>query len=249
MPRYKLTVEYIGTNFSGWQKQKNSYSVQEAIEKAANKLLQQKINLVVAGRTDAGVHAEGQVAHFDIKNKFCSRKIQLGINFHLMDQKFGKDISVKKAIKVNNNFNARFSAKKKLYQYLIFNSIYRSPILYDKSWWVCKRLDYEKMFEASQNLIGSHDFSSFRAKGCQASSPLRTIENIKILKEKNIIKLNFLAKSFLYNQVRIMVGTLRDVGIGLLSAEDVIKILNRKNRKYAGITAPSKGLTLKRVSY
>jgi Pseudouridylate synthase len=164
MPRYKLTVEYLGTNFSGWQKQKNSYSVQEAIEKAANKLLQQKINLVVAGRTDAGVHAEGQVAHFDIKNEFCSRKIQLGINFHLMTQKFGKDISVKKAIKVNNNFNARFSAKKKLYQYLILNSIYRSPILYDKSWWVRKRLDYEKMFEASQNLIGSHDFSSFRAK-------------------------------------------------------------------------------------
>ena len=249
MPRYKLTVEYLGTNFSGWQKQKNSYSVQEAIEKAANKLLQQKINLVVAGRTDAGVHAEGQVAHFDIKNEFCSRKIQLGINFHLMNQRFGKDISVKKAIKVNNDFNARFSAKKKLYQYLIFNSVYRSPILYDKSWWIRTRLDHVKMFKASQNLIGSHDFSSFRAKGCQASSPIRNIENIKISKEKNIIKLNFIAKSFLYNQVRIIVGTLRDVGKGLLSAEDIIKTLNRKDRKYAGITAPSKGLTLKRVSY
>tara|TARA_B100000029_G_C17516771_1_gene938411 strand:- start:500 stop:1249 length:750 start_codon:yes stop_codon:yes gene_type:complete len=249
MPRYKLKIEYLGTNFSGWQKQKNSYSVQEAIEKAAYTLLQQKINLVVAGRTDAGVHAEGQVAHFDIENEFCSRKIQLGINFHLMNQRFGKDISVKKAIKVSNNFNARFSAKKKLYQYLIFNSVYRSPILYEKSWWVRKRLDHEKMLKASQNLIGSHDFSSFRAKGCQASSPFRTIEKIKISKEKNIIKLNFLAKSFLYNQVRIMTGTLRDVGIGLLSSEDVIKILNRKNRKCAGITAPSKGLTLKRVSY
>ena len=249
MPRYKLTVEYLGTNFSGWQKQKNSYSVQEAIELASKKLFQEKINLVVAGRTDAGVHAEGQVAHFDLTKDFCSRKILLGINFHLMSLKFGQDISIKKIVKVNSKFSARFSAKKKFYQYLILNSTCRSPILSKNSWWVRNKLDFESMVKASKCLVGSHDFSSFRSKGCQSKSPLRTIESIKVYKEKNIIKFNFIAKSFLYNQVRIIVGTLKDVGAGLYSREDVINILYKKNRKYAGCTAPPQGLTLKRVSY
>ena len=140
MPRYKITVEYLGTNFCGWQKQKTVTSIQEAIEKSATKLLQQEISLVVAGRTDAGVHAEGQVAHLDVKNVFCSRKMQLGINFHLLNEKFGRDISIKKVVKVNSKFNARFSAKKKLYQYLIFNSFYRSPLFQNKSWWVRKAI-------------------------------------------------------------------------------------------------------------
>ena len=249
MPRYKLILEYIGTNFSGWQKQKNSYSVQEAVEKAAIKLLQQKIDLVVAGRTDAGVHAEGQVAHLDVDKIFCPRKMHLGINFHLLNEKYGKEISVRKITKVNTKFSARFSAKKKLYQYLIFNSTYRSAILYNKSWWIRSNLNLEKMIEGSKYLIGSHNFSSFRAKGCQAYSPLRTIDNIKIFKEKNIIKLNFLAKSFLYNQVRIMVGTLKDIGTKKIPPDEIKYIIEKKNRKHAGITAPSKGLTLKRVTY
>ena len=249
MPRYKLTVEYIGTNFSGWQKQKNSYSVQEALEKSASKLLQQKIDLVVAGRTDAGVHAEGQVAHLDLKKAFCSRKMQLGINFHLLSEKFGRDISIKKVIKVGPTFNARFSAKKKLYQYLIFNSYYRSAILQDKSWWVRKEIDFKKIKKASNYFLGNHNFSSFRAKGCQAKSPIRTIENIKIVKEKNLIKINILAKSFLYNQIRIMVGTLMEIGTTEKEPIEVVRILNLKNRKYAGITAPPEGLTLKKISY
>ena len=249
MPRYKLILEYLGTNFSGWQKQKNSCSIQETLEMAAYDLLQEKINLVVAGRTDSGVHAEGQVAHFDLQKKFCCRKIQLGINFHLIRTKFGKDISVKKVTKVNENFNARFSAKKKLYQYLIYNSVYRSPLLYDKSWWVRQRLDCKKMLDASHYLLGSHNFSSFRSKGCQSSSPIKTLENIKVSKYKNIVRLNFVAKSFLYKQVRIMVGTLKDVGTGLTSVEDMKTIINKENRKCAGITAPSKGLILKKVSY
>ncbi len=249
MPRFKLTLEYLGTNFSGWQKQKNSYSVQEAIEKAAKKLLQQKIDLVVAGRTDSGVHAEGQVAHFDIINDFCVRKIHLGLNYHLLNEKHGIDISVKKVIKVKKNFSARFSAKQKLYQYLIFNSDSRSPIYHDKSWWIRRTLNIESMIEGSRYLIGRHDFSSFRAKGCQANSPLRTLEKIKVSKKKNIIKLSFFAKSFLYNQVRIMVGTLRDVGIRSIAPEEVQKILREKNRNIAGITAPAKGLTLRKITY
>lgn len=249
MPRYKIVLEYMGTKFSGWQKQKDQYSIQESVETAAKHLLQQDISLIVAGRTDAGVHAEGQVAHFDIKKEFCSKKIQLGINFYLMSQKFGKDISVKRVKKVNNNFNARFSAKRKLYQYLIFNSTYRSPLLYDKTWWVRKRLDLKKMYLASQLLLGNHDFSAFRAKGCQANSPQRSIEQISISKVNNLIRLNFTAKSFLYNQVRIMVGTLKNVGTDLITVEDIKKILIKKNRKCAGITAPAKGLILKKVSY
>ena len=249
MPRYKLTLEYLGTNFSGWQKQKNSYSIQEAIERASSKLLQQKIDLVVAGRTDAGVHAEGQVAHLDVKKTFCSRKMQLGINFYLLNEKFGKDISIKKVVKVNSDFNARFSAKKKLYQYLIFNCYYRSAILKNKSWWVRKEVDHKKIIEASKYLLGNQNFSSFRAKGCQANSPLRSIDDIKIIKEKNTIKLNFLAKSFLYNQVRIMVGTLKEIGTSSKGPEELEKILKLENRKYAGITAPPEGLTLKKVIY
>ena len=249
MPRYKLTVEYLGTNFSGWQKQKNSYSIQEAIERAARKLLQQKIDLIVAGRTDAGVHAEGQVAHLDIKKTFCCKKMQLGINFHLLNERFGKDISIKKVTKVSSKFNARFSAKKKLYQYLIFNSYYRSAILYDKSWWVRKDIDCKKIIEASNYLLGKHNFSSFRAKGCQANNPVRTIENIKIIKEKSVIKLNFLAKSFLYNQVRIMVGTLKEIGTSNKTPKELDNILKLQDRKCAGVTAPPKGLTLKKVLY
>ena len=249
MTRYKLTLEYIGTNFSGWQRQVNSYSVQEALEKAAKKLLQKKIDLVVAGRTDSGVHAEGQVAHLDLDKPFCERKIHLGINFHLLNEKYGKDISVKKVTKVSKSFNARFSAKKKLYQYLIYNCSYRSAIYHKTSWWIKKKIDLEKIIESSKYLIGSHDFTSFRAKGCQANSTFRTIENIKISKEKKIIKLNFLAKSFLYNQVRIMVGTLNEIGTSSLSPIEIKKILEKKDRKYAGITAPSRGLTLKKVIY
>ena len=122
--------------------------------------------------------------------------MQLGINFHLLNEKFGRDISIKKVTKVNNKFNARFSAKKKLYQYLIFNSYYRSPILHNKSWWVRKEIDINKIIEASKYFLGCHNFSSFRATGCQAQSPTRTIENIKIIKEKNLIEAKFFSKIF-----------------------------------------------------
>ena len=249
MPRYKLTVEYLGTNFSGWQKQKNNHTIQNTIEESAKKLLQQDIKLVVAGRTDAGVHAEGQVAHLDIKNNFCSRKMLLGINFYLLKEKFGKDISIKKVLKVSSKFNARFSAKKKKYQYLIFNSDFRSAHLNNKCWWVRKPINHEKIIDASKYLIGCHNFSSFRAKGCQSNSPIKTMESIKILKNQKIIKINFIAKSFLYNQVRIIVGTLKEIGTSTISPEVINKILDSKNRGSAGVTAPPQGLTLKKVFY
>ncbi|MAK09309.1 MAG: tRNA pseudouridine(38-40) synthase TruA [Rhodobacteraceae bacterium] len=249
MTRYKLIIEYNGTNFIGWQKQKKGYSVQETIEKAAKNLLQNKIILTVAGRTDAGVHAEGQVAHLDIKKNLKIKNIQMGLNFYLSKEKYGKDISIKKVSKVANDFNARFSAKKKIYDYKIYNKEYRSPINAKNTWWVSQKLNIDEMKKAASYLIGKHDFTSFRAAGCQASSPTKTIEKILINKKKNIITITFIARSFLYNQVRIMTGTLKNVGSGLVSNKKFKKILQERNRASAGVTAPAKGLTLMKIIY
>ena len=249
MARYKLTIEYCGEKFIGWQKQKIGYSVQGTIENALKKFLQEDIDLIVAGRTDAGVHAESQVAHLDIKKKINIKNILLGLNFYLSKEKYGKHISIKRVSRVSVDFNARFSAKEKTYNYKIYNKEYRSPINTKNTWWVTQKLNIHNMKEASLYLLGKHDFSSFRASGCQASSPIKTINKIIIKKNKNIISINFVARSFLYNQVRIMVGTLKDVGTGLLKPKCLKKIIEEKNRASAGITAPARGLTLIKISY
>ena len=249
MPRYKLTIEYNGTNFIGWQKQKKGFSIQGTIEKAAKNFLQSEVDLIVAGRTDAGVHAEAQVAHLDIFKKLKIKNILFGLNFYLSKEKFGEDISVKKVNKVDTNFNARFGAKKKTYKYKIYNNESRSPMHAYNTWWVSQKLNIFDMKKASEYLLGNHDFSSFRASGCQSLSPIKTLDKIAIIKKKNIITLTFTARSFLYNQVRIMTGTLKDVGSGLINPEALKKILQKKKRASSGITAPSKGLTLYKVYY
>ena len=249
MPRYKLTIEYNGTNFIGWQKQKKGFSIQGTIEKAAKNFLQSEVDLIVAGRTDAGVHAEAQVAHLDIFKKLKIKNILFGLNFYLSKEKFGEDISIKKVNKVDANFNARFGAKKKTYKYKIYNNESRSPMHAYNTWWVSQKLNIVDMKKASKYLLGNHDFSSFRASGCQALSPVKTLDKIAIIKKKNIITLTFTARSFLYNQVRIMTGTLKDVGSGLIKPEALKKILQKKKRASSGITAPSKGLTLYKVYY
>lgn len=249
MVRYKITIEYLGTNFSGWQKQKNVSSVQETIENAAANVLQEKVILTVAGRTDAGVHAEGQVAHLDAYKKMCSRKVLLGINFYLKNEKNGEDISIKKVEKVNQVFNARFSALNKIYKYKIFNKHFRSPLNQKDSWWVKQKININDMTVAANFLLGKHDFTSFRAVGCQAQSPIKTLSKISIRKNNNIISISFTARSFLYNQVRIMSGTLKDVGTGLVKPVDLKDIIRSKNRSKAGTTAPAKGLTLLKVNY
>ena len=249
MPRYKLTIEYNGTNFIGWQKQKKGFSIQGTIEKAAKNFLQKKVDLTVAGRTDAGVHAEAQVAHLDIFKKLEIRNILFGLNFYLSKEKFGKDISIKKVNKVDANFNARFCSKKKIYKYKIYNNDSRSPIHAYNTWWVSQELNIADMKKASKYLLGNHDFSSFRASGCQALSPVKTLDKIAIIKKKNIITLTFTARSFLYNQVRIMTGTLKDVGSGLINPIALKRILQKKKRTSSGVTAPSKGLTLHKVYY
>ena len=249
MPRYKLTIEYNGTNFIGWQKQKKGFSIQGTIEKAAKNFLQSEVDLTVAGRTDAGVHADAQVAHLDIFKKLKIKNILFGLNFYLSKEKFGEDISIKKVNKVDNNFNARFGAKKKTYKYKIYNNESRSPMHAYNTWWVSQKLNIVDMKKASKYLLGNHDFSSFRASGCQSLSPIKTLDKIAIIKKKNIITLTFTARSFLYNQVRIMTGTLKDVGSGLIKPEALKKILQKKKRASSGITAPSKGLTLYKVYY
>ena len=249
MPRYKLTIEYNGTNFIGWQKQKKGFSIQGTIEKAAKNFLQSEVDLIVAGRTDAGVHAEAQVAHLDIFKKLKIKNILFGLNFYLSKEKFGEDISIKKVNKVDANFNARFGAKKKTYKYKIYNNESRSPMHAYNTWWVSQKLNIVDMKKASKYLLGNHDFSSFRASGCQALSPIKTLDKIAIIKKKNIITLTFTARSFLYNQVRIMTGTLKDVGSGLINPVALKKILQKKKRTSSGITAPSKGLTLYKVYY
>ena len=187
MIRYKIVIEYLGTNFCGWQKQKNVSTVQETIENAAAKILQEKVNLTVAGRTDAGVHAEGQVAHLDCSKNICTSKVLLGINFYLRAEKYGEDISIKKVEKVNEEFNARFSALNKTYKYKIFNKHFSSPLNQKNSWWVKQKLNVKDMMQASNFLLGKHDFTSFRAVGCQAKSPIKTLSKISITKKKNII--------------------------------------------------------------
>ena len=249
MPRYKLTIEYNGTNFIGWQKQKKGFSIQGTIEKAAKNFLQREVDLTVAGRTDAGVHAEAQVAHLDIFKKLKIKNILFGLNFYLSKEKFGQDISIKKVNKVDANFNARFGAKKKTYKYKIYNNESRSPMHAYNTWWVSQKLNIVDMKKASKYLLGNHDFSSFRASGCQALSPVKTLDKIAIIKKKNIITLTFTARSFLYNQVRIMTGTLKDVGSGLINPIALKRILQKKKRTSSGVTAPSKGLTLYKVYY
>ena len=249
MPRYKLTIEYNGTNFIGWQKQKNGFSIQGTIEKAAKNLLQSEVHLTVAGRTDAGVHADAQVAHLDIFKKLKIKNILFGLNFYLSKEKFGEDISIKKVNKVDADFNARFDAKKKTYKYKIYNNESRSPMHAYNTWWVSQKLNIVDMKKASKYLLGNHDFSSFRASGCQSLSPIKTLDKIAIIKKKNIITLTFTARSFLYNQVRIMTGTLKDVGSGLIKPIALKRILQKKKRTSSGVTAPSKGLTLYKVYY
>ena len=249
MPRYKLTIEYNGTNFIGWQKQKKGFSIQGTIEKAAKNFLQTEVNLMVAGRTDAGVHADAQVAHLDIFKKLKIKNILFGLNYYLSKEKFGEDISIKKVNKVDANFNARFGAKKKTYKYKIYNNESRSPMHAYNTWWISQKLNIVDMKKASKYLLGNHDFSSFRASGCQALSPVKTLDKIAIIKKKNIITLTFTARSFLYNQVRIMTGTLKDVGSGLINPIALKRILQKKKRTSSGVTAPSKGLTLYKVYY
>ncbi len=244
MPNYKITVEYDGTNFVGWQQQANGVSVQSSLQDSVFKLSGEKVVVYGAGRTDAGVHAYGQVASFVISKKISTDVIRDGLNQHLRPLM----ISVLKAEEVDNDFHARFSAKKRWYVYKIINR--RSPLTIDanRAWCVHKILDTKKMQNESASFLGKHDLNAFRSAHCQSKSSIRTIDDIIINIKNESIFIEVVAKSFLHSQVRIMVGTLVDIAKGNINTS-ILEIINSKNREVAGQTAPANGLYLKKIAY
>jgi len=246
MHRYNILIEYVGTLFVGWQIQKKGNSVQKTIQSSLSKLLKQKIKLYGSGRTDAGVHALEQSAHFDVKNKIQNiEKLIKSLNFFLNK----KMISVINIKKKNINFHARHSAKERSYIYLIQNRFSPSIINKDRGWHIRKKLDLKLIKKGSKKLIGTHDFTTFRASNCSAKSPVRKINEIAITKSKNIIKLKFKSKSFLKNQVRSMVGCLKYLGEKKWNLKKFEYILKKKDRKMVAPPAPACGLYLEKIIY
>jgi tRNA pseudouridine38-40 synthase len=246
MTRWALLLEYDGTPFVGWQRQDNGLSVQAVLEQAASHLNNgTPVPSIVAGRTDAGVHAEGQVAHIDLPDGFQARTVRDALNFHMKPH----PVVVLKAVTVSADWNARFSANRRAYRYRILNRRARPALLAGRVWHVAIPLDAAAMHEAAQRLLGRHDFTSFRAASCQAKSPLRTLDRLDITRHGDIIELVSEARSFLHHQVRNFAGTLKLVGEGRWSADRVAAALDARDRAAAGPTAPPEGLTLMEVGY
>lgn len=246
MVRYKITVEYDGKNFSGWQRQKHSSnSIQQILEDAIKSFSGEELTIYCGGRTDAGVHALGQVVHFDLKKEHKLYVVRNAINYHLRPL----PICVLSTETTDDEFHARFSAKKRHYLYKIVNRYAPLTLDHNHAWQVCQKLDISKMNKAAKHLIGKHDFSSFRAKDCQVKNPIKTIDNIEILQDGCNINIAISARSFLHNQVRIITGTLVECGRGHLLPEEIPSILKKCKRSAAGTTAPPYGLYLIRIDY
>ncbi len=246
MYRYQILIEYVGTNFIGWQIQSKGKSIQKLIQIKISNLLKQKINLIGSGRTDAGVHAICQSAHFDCKKKIEKLDNFLkSLNYFLNNQL----ISIIKIKKRNLNFHARFSAKQRIYRYVIFNRISKPSIEKDRVWHIRKKLDIKLMKRGAKKLLGVHDFSTFRSSNCSAKSPIKTITSIKIKATKNRIEIIFKSKSFLQHQVRSMVGCLKYLGETKWDLKKFEKIFKSKKRILCAPPAPAHGLFLEKVIY
>lgn len=247
MARYKLTLEYDGTGFAGWQKQKDAPTVQETVESAFAQFLPTAPALTVAGRTDAGVHATGQVAHMDLETDRHSCFSLLSAVNHFLKQE--NRITVLNIEHVPDSFHARFSATKRSYVYKILNR--RAPLTFQRHlvWHVVQPLDLSAMQQASQHLLGAHDFSSFRDSQCQAAHARRTLDRFEIEQHGEEIWCHVSARSFLHHQVRILTGTLVEVGLGKRHPDDIKPLLEQKDRRCAGVTAPAHGLYLTSVDY
>ncbi|MEP3247692.1 MAG: tRNA pseudouridine(38-40) synthase TruA [Sneathiella sp.] len=245
MPRYKVTIEYDGRDLVGWQRQENGPSVQQHIEDAIFKFCGEDIRIQGAGRTDAGVHALGQVATFDLTQEYETRTVMNAVNQHLKPA----PVALLDCTLVDPDFNARFSATGRHYLYRVINR--RAPLTVDEglAWHVKRELDSEAMHDAAQILVGKHDFSSFRAAACQANSPVRTLGRLDVKRFDEEIQVRVSALSFLHNQVRAMVGTLSMVGTGQWKKADVKKALDARDRQKAGPNAPAHGLYLTDVDY
>lgn len=245
MPRYKLILEYDGSAFVGWQRQMNGPSVQAAVEAAIGCFVGHPVTVIGAGRTDAGVHAAGQVAHVDLDRSWPAATIRAATNFHLKPAA----VAVLAAAEADSAFHARFSASARVYCYRILNRAPPPVLERGRVWWLPKPLNADAMAAAARLLVGRHDFSAFRAALCQARSPVKTLDALEVICVGDEIRLEARARSFLHNQVRIIAGTLREVGAGRAAPERVAAALASGRRDLAGPTAPAAGLCLIEVRY
>jgi tRNA pseudouridine38-40 synthase len=245
MPRYKLTLEYDGRPFCGWQVQENGASVQGALEAAALALCGEEVRVHGAGRTDAGVHALGQVAHLDLPKAYRADRVRDALNAYLRPH----PIAVLAAEDVADDFEARFSAVKRHYLYRIINRRADLAVDLGRAWRVARPLDTDAMHAAAQLLVGRHDFTTFRDTECQAKSPVRTLDTLDVVRNGDDIAITTSARSFLHSQVRSMVGSLMWVGEGRWRAADLASALAARDRTACGIVAPPDGLYLMRVDY
>jgi len=245
VPRYFLTLEYDGAGFCGWQKQANGLAVQTVVETAVERLCREPRPVQAAGRTDAGVHALGQVAHVDLPKDYGEGKVQDALNHHLRP----RPVAVLAARRVAADAHARFDAVGRAYLYRIRNR--RPPLTLEagRAWQVPPALDAAAMANAAARLVGRHDFSSFRAVECQAESPVKTLDRLTVRRREDLVEIEAAARSFLHHQVRNIVGTLVLVGKGAWTVADVQAALTAKRRSAAGPTAPAAGLYLTRVDY
>ena len=246
MPNFKLEIEYDGTRFHGWQVQngKETKTIQHVLERVLKKILRQDIKLIVAGRTDSGVHALSQVANFKSSTKIPLKKLRWAINCLLPE-----DIKVTRIQAVSPDFNSRFCAKSKVYRYTILNRKYSSALLANRVYFFHHPLDVGLMRSEAKALLGKHNFKSFQATEARLRNPLRTIKRIKISKEKDFLHIDIEADSFLYNMVRNIAGTLLEIGRGRFPEGSMRKIIQSRNRKLAGPALPAKGLCLIKVKY
>ena len=245
--RYKITIEYDGSDYCGWQQQKDqpNKSIEEILEKAIFLMTQEKVEIVAAGRTDAGVHALAQIAHFDLEKEFEMFRLMMGINNYLRESA----VVVVSCEIAADNFHSRFDAKMRHYCYLITNRKAPLALQKNRAWHVPIFLDIDKMREAANHLVGTHDFSAFCDAECQSNSPIKTVEKITIEKNYDEIVIEISAKSFLHHMVRNIVGTLMWVGSGRVSVMGIKNILASKDRKLSGPNAPACGLYFVGVDY
>jgi tRNA pseudouridine38-40 synthase len=242
--RIAIGIEYDGTGYVGWQRQKSGIGVQERLEEAVAAVANESVEVVCAGRTDAGVHASGQVGHFDTGAERTGRGWLLGINSNLPD-----DINVTWVREVDDDFHARFSAEARTYRYLILNRLVRSALYRKRAWWFHEPLDEAAMHEGGKMLLGEHDFSAFRAAGCQASTATREILSLDVNRNGPWLALTVTANAFLQHMVRNITGTLVKIGSGERPPAWAGQVLESRDRKAGGVAAPAHGLVFRSVRY
>lgn len=244
MRNIKIVIEYHGRGFNGWQKQPDKLNIQGEIERAIEEITGEKIDLIASGRTDAGVHSLGQTANFKIEGNFPIEKFPIALN-----SKLKNSIRIKLAEEVEERFHSRYSVKSKRYRYIINNSQYGTAIYRELEFHIPQKLDIEKMKEAAKYFEGEHDFKAFKASGTSSKSSVRTIYKAEVIEDGDRIKIELTGNGFLYNMVRIISGTLVDVGHGKIKPEEIKEIIESKERKKAGKTLPPQGLYLVEVTY